>query len=117
MNGRADIFVHDVAAGTTRLITGIGNMDSLDPVISADGRYVAFQSGASNLAAGDTNGTGSDVFLHDLATGTTILVSAGGNLNSYSPSISADGRYVSYYSFASNLVASDTNGTTADIFV
>ena len=117
MNGRADIFVHDVAAGTTRLITGIGNMDSLDPVISADGRYVAFQSGASNLAAGDTNGTGSDVFLHDLATGTTILVSAGGNLNSYSPSISADGRYVSYYSFASNLVASDSNGTTADIFV
>jgi Ca2+-binding RTX toxin-like protein len=97
-----------------------GNATSDSASISADGRYVAFASGASNLVPGDTNGD-SDVFVKDLQTGAVTLVSrdpAGnqGNLQSYDPSISADGRYVAFTSHASNLVSGDTNGI-ADVFV
>jgi Tol biopolymer transport system component len=76
---------------------------------------VAFNSDASNLVSGDTNGA-SDIFVNDLQTGTTKRISVAsdgtqGNNNSYNPSISADGRYVAFYSDASNLVSGDTNGT------
>ncbi len=88
--------------------------------ISADGRFVAFQSDATSLVVGDTNGA-PDIFVHDRQTGTTTRVSvdsAGGQANSGSsyPSISADGRFVAFVSWASNLVAGDTNGRE-DIFV
>src|SRR4028119_15959 len=97
-----------------------GNRDSLLSSISADGRFVAFSSGASNLVPGDTNNTG-DIFVRDRLTNTTTLVSvdsAGNQANSDSdnPSISADGRFVAFDSFASNLVPGDTNRET-DIFV
>ena len=96
------------------------NGDSASPAISADGRYVAFGSDASNLVPGDTNGT-SDVFVRDLRSGTTQRVSVAtdgtqANGDSDSPAISADGRYVAFASYASNLVPGDTNGT-ADVFV
>jgi hypothetical protein len=99
---------------------GEGNSDSYGPSISADGRYVTFTSYASDLVAGDTNGA-SDVFVYDRDTHQTTRVSvdsAGGEGNdfSYSPSISADGRYVTFQSNASDLVAGDTNGTR-DVFV
>ena len=88
--------------------------------ISADGRYVAFHSDASNLVPGDTNGM-SDIFVYDRQTDTIERVSVAangtqGNGHSTSPSISADGRYVAFYSNASNLVPGDTNGTS-DVFV
>jgi Tol biopolymer transport system component/pimeloyl-ACP methyl ester carboxylesterase len=88
--------------------------------ISDDGRYVAFVSDASNLAAGDTNGA-SDVFVHDRQTGETTRVSVASdgsqaNALSASPAISGDGRFVSFASSASNLVAGDSNGQ-ADVFV
>jgi hypothetical protein len=88
--------------------------------MSADGRYVAFGSTATNLVVGDTNGS-SDVFIHDLVTGETTCVSVAsdgtqGNNSSGGGSISADGRYVAFISAASNLVVGDTNDTT-DIFV
>src|SRR5262249_13825695 len=97
-----------------------GDGRSILPAISSDGRYVAFQSDASNLVAGDTNGV-TDVFVRDRLTGTTERMSvdsAGvqGNGVSSVPSISADGRYVAFLSDASNLVAGDTNGVT-DVFV
>ena len=97
-----------------------GNSDSLSPSISADGRYVAFYSFASNLVTGDSNGA-SDIFVHDRNTGDTERVSVDsggtqGNSGSYGPSISSDGRYVAFHSFASNLVAGDSNGVV-DIFV
>ncbi|MBP2235262.1 hypothetical protein J2Z31_001754 [Sinorhizobium kostiense] len=109
--------IQRVSVGTAG---GQANGHSENPSISANGRYVAFESNASNLVAGDTNGT-SDVFIFDLELGTTTRVSvdsAGGQANgqSFKPSISADGRYVAFESDASNLVAGDTNGT-GDVFV
>lgn len=111
-NGSRDIFVRDLLAGTTiRVSTGPGgvqaNEGSSRPSLSADGRYVAFDSAASNLVPGDTNGQ-TDVFVHDLQTGTTTRI-AGGNGASLESSISADGMLVVFHSAASNLVAGDTN--------
>lgn len=89
-------------------------------VISADRRFVAFSSSASNLVAGDTNLT-SDVFVHDLQTDETTRVSVGpageqGNEHSVEPAISADGRYVAFSSRANTFVPNDTNAQY-DIFV
>ncbi|MEN6642914.1 MAG: Ig-like domain-containing protein [Armatimonadia bacterium] len=120
-----DVFVHDCTTGsTTRVSVATGgaqaNGDSDRPSISADGRYVAFVSEASNLVAGDT-GDFQDVFLHDRTTGTTtrVSVATGGaqaNGHNFDPSISADGRYVAFSSWGSNLVAGDTNERD-DVFV
>jgi Tol biopolymer transport system component len=124
-SGMRDVFVHDrVTGATTRASVATGgtqaNGHSYDQAISADGRFVAFNSYASNLVAGDTNGT-YDVFVHDLVTGATTRASlaTGGtqaNHESWNPEISADGRYVTFESYASNLVAGDSNGVT-DVFV
>lgn len=97
-----------------------GNCYSSDPSISADGRYVAFSSCASNLVSGDTNET-DDIFVRDVEANTTIRVSLAPNGTqandvSGSPSISADGRFIAFHSYASNLVSQDTNGTY-DVFV
>ena len=124
-NGAWDVFVHDRATGETTLVSVAsdatqGNGNSWSNAISADGRYVAFQSLANNLVGGDANGN-QDVFVHERASGVTTLVSVAsdgtqGNADSYTPSISADGRYVAFGSSANNLVALDTNGF-GDIFV
>jgi len=120
-----DIFVHDQATGITELVSvdssGVqGNAASVWPSISADGKVVAFASGATNLVAGDTNGYG-DVFVHDRATGVTERVSvdstgAEGDRGGTFPSISADGQIVAFTSRSANLVAGDTNGFV-DVFV
>lgn len=134
-NEYPDIFVHDLNSGeTTRVSRGMANAEpngeSMIPAISADGRYVAFQSGASNLVPGDTNGTpeyyeGIDVFRFDRQTGQTERVSVGNdgeqangpsNDPGDDPSITADGRFVCFASMASNLVEDDTNGAY-DVFV
>jgi Tol biopolymer transport system component len=92
------------------------NGRSYQPDISADGRYVTFASPATNLVAGDTNGT-TDVFRRDLTSGVTVRVSTGsGTGGSQDPSISADGRYVAFSSDAAGLVPGDTNGAQ-DLFV
>jgi Tol biopolymer transport system component len=124
-NGHWDVFVRDRQLGTTERVSvdsggAQANADSLEPSISADGRYVAFWSNASNLVPGDTN-TASDIFVRDRLLGTTERVSVDSNGTqadkfSDSPSISADGRYVAFESFATNLVPGDTNGTY-DVFV
>ncbi|MGY8767287.1 MAG: TolB family protein [Pirellulales bacterium] len=97
-----------------------GNDDSSQPSISGDGRYVTYHSYASNLVAGDTNSV-RDVFVLDRNTNTTTRVSvdsAGTQANghSFSPSISGDGRYVTFQSDASNLVSGDSN-SVRDVFV
>ncbi|MEN6545889.1 MAG: Ig-like domain-containing protein [Armatimonadia bacterium] len=121
-NGFEDVYVRDITTNTTTLVSVAtdgthGNSASAFPAISADGRYVAFQSGASNLVAGDTNDT-QDIFVRDRTAGTTTRISvatggaqgSGGQQGSGSPDISADGRYVAFASHATNLVAGDTNG-------
>jgi Tol biopolymer transport system component len=124
-NAAADIFVRDRQTGTTSRVSkssaGIeGDGSSANPAISTDGRYVVFDSGSNNLVSGDTNGA-QDIFVRDRQTGTTTLISktsAGVQADggSTDPSISSDGRYVAFESYATNLVAGDTNGMT-DIFV
>jgi Tol biopolymer transport system component len=123
-NRAADVFVRDLREGRTALASansrGVpGNAGSGPPSVSSGGR-VAFASGASNLVAHDTNRE-VDVFVRDLATGKTRRVnvdSAGRQTNDYSelPSISADGRFVTFFSFATNLAQGDTNGVP-DVFV
>jgi len=90
------------------------------PSISYYGRYVAFESDADNLVDGDSN-IASDIFVHDRKTGQTTRVSvsstgAQANSDNYAPTISSDGRYVAFYSFAFNLVDGDSN-IASDIFV
>lgn len=124
-NNISDIFLHDRLNGTTTRIsvgsTGQeGDRPSLNPSISADGRFVAFESNSTNLVPGDTNNN-SDIFVHDIQTNTTTGISVDstenqGNIGSFNPSISADGRFVVFDSLADNLVAADTN-STRDIFV
>ena len=124
-NSVLDVFLHDRVGGTTTCVSlgplGVqGNSESDGPEISADGRWVAFDSIATNLIEGDTNGE-SDVFVYDRQTGTTTRVSVGSggieaNAGSLMPAISADGRVIAFQSLASNLVSGDTNGM-ADTFV
>ena len=124
-NNTYDIFVRDRLTNTTTRVSvdsagNQGNNDSNFPSISADGRFVAFTSLASNIVPGDTNNTG-DIFVRDTLTNTTTLVSvdsAGnqGDSQSFTTSISADGRFVAFTSNSSNLVPGDTN-RDSDIFV
>ena len=130
-NNLADVFVRNLRTGsTTRVsVSSRGKQAAGDrsrngsnaPSISANGRYVAFHSAASNLVRGDTNRV-FDIFVHDRKTHQTRRVSVsnrGGQANAESfgpPSISPDGRYVAFGSLASNLVAGDANDTT-DVFV
>ena len=124
---------------TERVSVGVGGAQSADPVntaiglsswetaISGTGRYVAFSSTATNLVTGDTNGI-NDVFVRDRVARRTerVSVSSGGTQGvgacspfqsgSFTPSISADGRYVSFTSCATNLVPGDAN-LAADVFV
>ncbi len=122
-NGFADIFVRDRQAGVTERVSvgagGEGNGSSDNSSISADGRYIAFTSNSTNLVPGDGNAV-YDIFVYDRQTGIVERVSAGsggeGNNNSYYSSISADGRYVAFDSYATNLVSGDGNAAT-DVFV
>jgi Tol biopolymer transport system component/putative cell wall-binding protein len=125
-NGAADIFVRDMTLGTIVRVS-VSNTEveanglSENPFMSADGRYVVFQSYANNLVTGDTNGE-ADVFIRDTVNGTTERMSVtsaeaqattGRSIN---PGISAGGRFVTFESDASDLVTGDTNGWT-DVFV
>src|SRR5262249_22216540 len=127
-NRFTDVFVHDRQTGLTERVSiasdgSQGNGFSGLPAISADGRYVAFVSDATDLVPGDTNGF-ADVFVRDRQTGTTerISVASGGTqANNYSGpgdhlAISSDGRFVAFSSRATNLVTSDLNGSQ-DVFV
>jgi Tol biopolymer transport system component len=125
-NAGPDTFVHDRLSGTTERMSvdsgGVqGDGASTAPSISADGRYVAFQSSSHNLAPGADTNASPDIFVHDRLSGATERVSndpsgAAGSGSSSAPSISADGRYVAFVSEANDLVPGDTNGQS-DIFV
>jgi Tol biopolymer transport system component len=126
-NGLRDVFLRDVTLGvTTRLSVDTAGFDSngfsSHASISYDGRYIAFQSGASNLVPVDSNGFEVDVFVRDTLFQTTILVStdSAGNAAfggpSRNPVISGDGNVVAFESFATNLVTNDINGE-GDVFI
>jgi len=121
-----DAFVRDITLGVTTRVSVINHggelsQDSGSPSISADGRYVAFHSFDDLIVPGDTNQS-FDVFIRDRETATTLRVSVkadgqqGGMGNAFYPSLSDDGAFVAYLSFAPNLVAGDTNNTH-DVFV
>jgi Tol biopolymer transport system component len=133
-NGTTDVFVRDLQTGTTERVSldsrgrqsvggdAFGSPDSSfgRPAISGDGRFVAFASTATNLAKGDRN-RAADIFVRDRLTGTTERVNITGrkteaNSESSFPVISPDGRFVAFSSFATNLVAPDTN-FASDIFI
>ncbi|MBL8860344.1 MAG: PD40 domain-containing protein [Planctomycetes bacterium] len=129
-NGAVDVFVRDRGTfTTTRVSTSTqddeGDFASQTPSISADGRYVAFSSAATNLVPADTNNL-FDVFRKDRVSGETVRASVNsslvqGNSVSQNGSISADGRFIAFISSATNLVPNDTNGgvfnLNTDIFV
>ncbi len=125
-NAVLDVYVRDFQNNNIQLVSAglagtSGNSASSRPSISDDGRFIAFQSGASNLVAGDNNGV-SDVFVRDMwgGQGTTLVsrapLGALGNGHSSYPSISASGRYVAFTTSATNFVFGDTNGST-DVFL
>jgi Tol biopolymer transport system component len=124
-NGVQDVYLHDRILGRTERISVASdgteaNAASSHAAVSADGRFVAFESLASNLVPGDTNLDG-DVFLRDRLLGTTVRVSVSTSGRqaygiSHSPSISDDGRRIAFVSDASDLVPGDTNGFE-DVFV
>ncbi len=129
-NESSDAFIHDRISGLTTRISvdsrgSQGSADSYATSVSADGRFVSIISDASNLIPGDTNES-SDVLIHDRTLGQTTRVSVDsqgmqGNRDSYSASISANGRFIAFGSLASNLVPGDTNIISArrgsDVFV
>src|SRR5262249_39389558 len=119
-----DVFVHDRVTGeTTRVSVASdgtpGNADFGSVSISADGRFVAFESNAGNLVPGDSGYP--DIFVHDRVTGQTTRESVASdgtqaNGDSHQTSLSADGRFVAFVSYAANLVPNDTN-QAPDVFV
>ncbi|HXH57528.1 hypothetical protein [Iamia sp.] len=112
-NDKGDVFTVDRTTGTTTRVTD-GNDDSYDPAVSADGRHITFHSRASDLVPGDANGR-TDVFTWDRTTGVITRITDG-NDDSGGAAISSDGRHITFGSFASDLVADDTNGER-DLFV
>jgi Tol biopolymer transport system component len=124
-NEEVDIFVRDLVDRATVLVSAgpqgaMGNGPSVAPSISADGRFVAFESDAATLVPDDTNATG-DVFVRDTVTAVTRRLSVAGNGQetespSFGASVSADGASVAFESFSSRLVPEDTNGAL-DVFV
>jgi hypothetical protein len=120
-NNNSDIFVRDRASGVTRRVSvdsdgDQANGDSILPAISADGRFVAFSSEASNLVAGDTNNL-ADIFVHDRQNDKTVLIvgpaefSTGSGIIIVAPGISPDGDFVGFRSNADDLVPADTNNS------
>lgn len=124
-NAKKDVFRRDRGTGETRLISvnRIGrsaNTDSGNPIISADGRFVAFESRASDIVANDNNNA-IDVFVYDAVSNHTFLVSRSTNNtsgagDSFAPRFSADGKRIVFVSTANNLTANDTNNT-GDVFL
>jgi Tol biopolymer transport system component len=127
-NNASDVFVRDLAAGVTQMVSvapdgAPGNGASTEPVITPDGRYVVFLSTATNLVAADTNRI-ADVFIRDLTTATTRLVSAGAVIPTgasvalmATPGVTSDGRYVVFNSTAAGMAAGIPALPTGEIYL
>jgi hypothetical protein len=123
-NGVSDVFVRDLQLATNILVSvatdgSFGNGASTDPVMTPDGRWVAFVSSATNLVSGDTNGI-PNLFLRDVVNGTTTLVTmgaTGANPVVSSPVITPDGRYVAFFSTATGMAAGVPASTQGEIYL
>ncbi|MDH5259066.1 MAG: hypothetical protein OEX07_13715, partial [Gammaproteobacteria bacterium] len=124
-NNKRHIYVKNLSTQSLEIVSvnnagEAGDQDSFSPSISGDGRYITFVSIANNFDSHSASGQ-YDIYLHDRQNGVTERISFGdtgvvSNSHSSLPSISADGRYISYMSLASNLASNDTDNTM-DIFV
>jgi Tol biopolymer transport system component len=115
-NGYVDVFAYEVATGRVERISvdgngGQANYHCWNPVVSSDGSTIVYESFASNLVPGDTNGY-VDVFAYEVATGRVELISVDGG---FRPSVSSDGSVIVYESSTSNAVPGDTNDSN-DVF-
>jgi Tol biopolymer transport system component len=128
VNFARDVFLRDLVTGTTTLVSRsmsspvkTGNGGSADPVISADGRYVAFTSWATDLAPGQSGNSEvfptPDLLLYDRAAGTTSVIASAFEESFFAPAISADGRYVAFTSDAEHLVPGQQGGRGPHIFL
>lgn len=125
-DGKSHVFVYDVASGAIELVSQStggdrGDFDSTQSRLTANGSHVVFESGAGNLVAGDDVNFDGDVFVRDLAGGTTIRVSSASNGDKQNglaagPAISRDGRYVAFSSTGDNL-APEATGATGNLYV
>ncbi len=124
-NQQADVYwcdleTHELQRVSAPITDGVNSSgNSLDPAISADGRFVAFSSDAGGLVPGD--GTRAGIYVKDMDTGTTRVVDAvpgstTSNGEGLHPAISADGRYVAFDSDATDLPGGDLNGRVVDVF-
>ncbi|MDV7338314.1 hypothetical protein RYZ26_01815 [Terasakiella sp. A23] len=123
-----DVYIYDVASQTNTLISVStasvkGDADSKDVDVSSDGQWVVFASTATNLIDGSTDAQAyADIFLRDTVNNTTVKVtdnylSAESDGDSFMPSVSDDGRYVVFYSAATDMVQTDPNGASHDVFI
>ena len=123
-NGVSDIFVRDLQAGTNTLVSvaadgGWASGASTEPVMTPDGRWVAFVSAATNLVSGETNGT-AGLFVRDVVNGTTkrvCLGGAGASVDVATPVLTPDGRYVAFFSTATNLVPGVPTATKGEVYL
>jgi len=126
-NGVQDVFLRDVWGGTTYLVSqttngGAASGPSYDATLSADGRFVAFVSGATNLTSLDTNGI-PDVFIRDTLSNLTVCASPDSvwvgstNVVIDSPVLTPDGRFVAFFSTARGMVAGVTNISLGEIYL
>ncbi|HKQ39835.1 MAG TPA: hypothetical protein VJ063_17280 [Verrucomicrobiae bacterium] len=124
-----NVFRHDLMMSETKLISTGANADSVNPSVSSNGQWIAFASIADNLLPGDTNSS-SDIFLANVSSGTFSLISAAldGSIPpnpapsrnvslSDKPQITADGRWVGFESFATNLTADSDRNNESDVFI
>jgi Tol biopolymer transport system component len=124
-NADSDVFLRDFTAGTLERVSvtnggAQANQASSGPALSADGRFVAFSSSASNLVAGDTNAN-NDAFVRDRQAGTTVRVSVSSSgaqcSGAFATSISGDGRWIAFMSPDSAIAPGDNNGANSDVFL
>ena len=122
MTNRIHLYLRNISADTTTClsvnpaITQKADGDSAHPHITRDGNYVVFSNTGSNLVAAPTIYGQFDIYFRDINTNTTTLLTSGANNHSYCPAISNNGRYISFHSYASNLITGDTNAA-GDVFV
>jgi len=124
-NGMQDVFVRDLSSGTTTRVNvsasgAEANMPAAEPAISADGRFVAFESWATNLVPQDGNGVG-DVFVVDLTSGAIERIVDLNGLDtdhgSFQPALSADGRFLAFASGSDDLIPNSPTDIGPEIWV